>query len=378
MLKLLLSKLKNNLPNYGDHVLYNSLVIVLALLSKRTVCLYKLKGQLGHITGNLSTTPASNYKRLTRYFQSNASSLLWIDLVKFGLSLLRLKVDELIIDGTSWERGQTKHHFQTLCIVYRNVAIPIIWLDLEKKGASGFEERKELFDLAFEHFDLAGKTLLADREYIGTQWFSYLISNGLHFIIRSRDYTYFDQIDKSGTKSMEQMIRKVLRSKLPDKTVSQICTIGGEQMRIVVAKNPSPEAKEPFLILLTTLDQNPYQIVQLYLRRWKIEHCFKQLKSNGFDLEAINLGSVERRRLLFGLVVLAYIVSVTEGMITYHRVGIKKYANATQYRAQSVFRYGCDLITSAVRDVTQLMKFMIKRIRQVRSRYRSIDLLHVQ
>lgn len=378
MLKLLLCKLKDYLPDYADHVLCNSLILTTAIIKTQTVCLNKMKGHLGSITGNITTSSSSNYKRLTRYFQANSTSLLWLDLVKLGLRLLRLQIDYLVLDGTTWERGSRKHHYQTLCIVYKGIAIPIIWLDLEKKGASGYEERKQLFDLAFEYFDLKGKTLLADREYIGKKWFRYLINNGLNFVIRSKDYTYFDQIDKSGKRTIEQMIAKVLRSKVPNKAIAQTCKIGDCELRVIVGKNPDPEAKEAFIILLTTLENSAYQIVQMYLIRWKIEHCFKQLKSNGFDLETINLGTVERRRLMFGLVVLAYIISVVEGLVQYHKVKLKKYANSSIYKAESVFRYGYDLVNLTITNALDLNRLLIRKIRAANSKYSSIRLLHVQ
>lgn len=378
MLKLLLNKLTNYLPNYADHVLYNSLVVVAAILDNRTVCLNKMKGRLGIITGNTATSSDSNYKRLTRYFRSNAGSLLWLDLVKLGLRILRVEVFYLILDGTSWERGETKHHYQTLCIVYKSVAIPIIWLDLQKKGASGFDERKELFDLAFEHFDLVGKTLLADREYIGNDWFNYLINKGLNFVIRSKDYAYFNQIERTAKMSVEQMIAKVLRSKIPNKAIAQSCKIGGLDMRIIVAKNPNPKAKEAYIILLTTLENSPYQIVLMYLVRWKIEHCFKQLKSNGFNLESINLGTVERRRLMFAVVVLAYIISVVEGLEEYAKVKVKQYANYSTYKAQSVFRFGRDLLSLTVQNAVELNQWILRKIKHAESSYSTIKLFHVQ
>ena len=114
-LKLLLNKLT---PNFqGDHdatCLKNTLILVLALLHRQTVCLNKLKGCVGMITGKTQTRADSHYKRLIRFFDDYAGSKLWIDLIRYGVQLLRLDFDHLIIDGTSWQRGTDCHHYLTI------------------------------------------------------------------------------------------------------------------------------------------------------------------------------------------------------------------------------------------------------------------------
>lgn len=167
-------------------------------------------------------------------------------------------------------------------------------MDLQKRGSSSTEERKSLFDLAFKHFSFQDKVLLADREYIGVDWFKYLVDNGIDFVIRSRDYSYFSLIDAtSPSKTVEDMIKKVMSSNKSNKALRKAFKLeeDGAAMWIVIAKNPHPQGKEELMILITSIDQSIYNTVRDYLKRWKIEHCFRQLKSNGFDLKVINLGS---------------------------------------------------------------------------------------
>jgi hypothetical protein len=195
---------------------------VLALLHRQTVCLNKLKGCVGMIAGKTQTRANSHYKRLIRFFDDYAGSKLWIDLIRYGVQLLRLDLDYLIINGTSWQRGTDWHHYLTLCIVYQGVAIPIYWIDLAKQGSSNYTERVQLFPQAARHFKLAGKTLLAGWEYIGTERFNFLIDHQIDFVIRSRDRTYFEFIDRTSpaaTKPIEEVINKVLRSKEPAKAI---------------------------------------------------------------------------------------------------------------------------------------------------------------
>lgn len=70
MLESLLNKLNENFPDLSKSGLKNVLILALRLLLKETVCLNKLKGTVGTITGNKKTQPSSNYKRLIRIFDN--------------------------------------------------------------------------------------------------------------------------------------------------------------------------------------------------------------------------------------------------------------------------------------------------------------------
>ncbi len=303
-LKPLLDKTTPYLSNQESSTVTNLMIVVMAMLDKRTVCINKLKSAVGGIIDKPDTKVQSHYTRLIRFFRDHSSGDLWIHIVRCGLQLLQLDSRYLALDGSSWQAGGVWQHYINLCIVYRGVAIPIFWTDLAKQGSSSIAERITLFDRALKYFVLRGKVLLADREYIGVEWFNYLIDKQIDFVICSRGYSYFALIDEfSSGRTVEEMIAKAMRSRKANKAVSKAFRLSedGPTLWIVVAKNPHPQGKEDFMILVTSLDQNAYITVADYLKRWKIEHCFRQLNSNGFDLEKMNLGSVKRRRLLMPL-----------------------------------------------------------------------------
>ena len=55
---------------------------------------------------------------------------------------------------------------------------------LNKKGGhSSEEDRQKLFTKACERYQLSGKILLADREFIGEKWLAFLVSKKIDFII---------------------------------------------------------------------------------------------------------------------------------------------------------------------------------------------------
>lgn len=249
------------------------MILALTLLRKETVCLHRLKSEVGLITGRTDTQPDSHYKRLIRVFDYHAFSSLWLDLLKYVMSLLRLKSEYLLLDGTCWKHGQRWHHYLTLCVVYQQVAIPIFWLNLNKQGTSNFLERKKLLEKAARHFQLKDKILLADREYLGVEWFKLLKASDIHFVIRLRKNTYKAAIDQAPGRSYKLMEAKVRRSKVPYKTMRKDFCREGIDLTWVVVKNPKPTAEEPLIYLITDLQEPALRTAARYPIRWKIEHC---------------------------------------------------------------------------------------------------------
>jgi len=378
MLDSLLREVTSFFPNHNKICLRNILILSLAILQKETVCLNRLKTALGSITGNRFTQSGSNYKRLIRIFDNHAFSSLWLDLLKYVFLLLRLKTEYLLLDGTSWKHGNKWHHYITLCIVYKGVAIPIYWLDLHKHGTSNFKERKRLFNKAMRHFKLDEKILIADREYIGKEWFKFLIDKGINFVIRSKTNAYKADVDAATGKTLSAMVKKVMRSRIPHKAVRKAFFLNGMKLYIVVVKNPKKNAKEPYLLLITNMDKPAVTIAHIYPIRWKIEHCFKHLKSNGFCLETINLKGSARQHLLMAVMVFAYVLSIVEGLKVYHTVAIKTYHEEERLsKAESVFRTGINQLAQYCTSLVSFCQFITEGIKQALSGYRSANLLNV-
>lgn len=372
MLESLLISITSYFPKRNTKTLQNVLILCLSILDLETVCLNRLKKHVGKITGKPEVQANSHYKRLIRIFDNHAFSSLWLELLKCVFQLFRLQTDYLLLDGTSWKRGQKWYHFLTLCVVYRGAAIPIYWLDLNKHGISNFRERRELIKKAMKHFNLKDKTLLADREYIGIDWAKFLIANEVNFIIRLRNKTYKSAIDEAEGKSYEELKSKVLRSRKPYKAVAKCFELEGAKLMVVVAKNPKAKPEEPMIFLMTNLlDSSPAKIAATYIIRWKIEHCFKHLKSNGFNLEQINLKGKSRNKLLMAITVFAYAISIHEGLKKYQEVPIKVYQDGTQYKAESIFRLGINKITTIATSLEKFLNYILTQIQQQNAKYRS-------
>lgn len=370
----LVDKIREYFPKRSKSAIKNILILSLCILSKETICLNRLKSSVNHYTGNASK-PSSNYKRLIRIFDNNSLNRLWLELLKFVFALLRLQVEELVLDGTSWKRGQRWFHYMTLCIVYQGVAIPIYWEDLGKHGISSYEERERLLSRALKYFNLAGLTLLADREYIGVKWFKLLIANNINLNIRLKKNIYKDCINACKGLSHEAMTQKILNSKLPNKTLSKLVELAdfpGQTFRFVATKNPKKDPKDPVIYLLTNVIEKPAKAVAYqYCKRTKIEHCFKHLKSNGFNLEQMNLRTKSRCRLLMAVTIFTYVLSIHEGLKEYDKVPMKIYSETWKEKAVSVFRYGLDNIAGFIKDFEVFCQYIIIQLEDSNNKYQS-------
>ena len=75
-----------------------------------------------------------------------------------------------------------------LAVVWRGVAIPVLWETLDKKGNSNTGERMVLLELFRETFpEVHIETLYADREFIGNKWLAYLRQAGISYCIRCKE-----------------------------------------------------------------------------------------------------------------------------------------------------------------------------------------------
>ncbi len=91
---------------------------------------------------------------------------------------------------------------------------------------------------------------------------------------------------------------------LKNKLVKKQVFLYGQAYTIVMLPNPKFGADEPVMIFLTTLP-NSAQAAELYAKRWKIECLFRHLKTNGYNLEDLNLKDPNKNLLMMAIVTTA-------------------------------------------------------------------------
>lgn len=117
----------------------------------------------------------SNYKRLQRFF--GKFELNYYTVARLVANLMNIPQPWVLsIDRTTWEFGDCVINILMLGVVHNGVAFPLLWWMLDKKGNSNSGERIELLDEFFEVFpEVEVSYLTADREFLGANWFKYLL-----------------------------------------------------------------------------------------------------------------------------------------------------------------------------------------------------------
>ena len=368
-------EIKAYFPDHDKFCVQNLLVVSWSIFEGKTTNLNKAKDYVAGILGNgLGVDESSNYARLIRFFKTEnqaalVKSILTVCCLFLKPSRGRRGTQYLVLDGTEWAIGETKIQLLTLCILWHGVAIPIWWEDLEKLGHSSQEERKILIINALKQYDLRGMVLLADREYLGEDWFSFLRQQGIDFVIRLKSTVYHAQVNASKGLRQSAMLHQVQgqnRRQWVDKNI----TLKGFNYRYIVVKNRKQDPEEPLLYLLTSLDRAD-KAIGAYALRWKIESCFKHLKSNGFDLEAMNVKGSEKRQLMMAVVVFLYVLATTEGYLAIQKTKNDKkhykyfHDKQVQTLAISFFRKGISVLHRKIDNFKELLTWLTEILKEL-------------
>ena len=343
--------------SYGLGAVKNLWLLTCLLPVARTVNLYKLKDYVGGLLKNTETDPLSHYRRLTRFFDDWGRDKAFLhDIMRQNLRLLKkFGFKTLVMDGTSWKLGETDVHYLVLSVLVGNVAVPIFWTQLDKAGASSQAERQAMFEEALALFDLGGMTLLGDREYVGKAWFKFLKDNKLHFVIRLRLGDYVEDVDSAKGNGYYRMYQKCAAK---DKLYHKLVWLDGIPYKIVMMANPKHDAKEPVFIFLTTLP-DAKKAAQSYVKRWKIECLFFHVKTNGFNLEDLNLRDPGKNSLMLAIVATSYILAIREGLKRADAIAKNKYVDGSEWPEESIFRKGLSWLTSKCNHFIQFLTYVL-------------------
>lgn len=94
----------------------------------------------------------------------------------------------LILDRTNWKLGSQHINVLMLSVAHDGIAIPLFWINLGRAGNSNTTQRIALINKYINAFgidNIAG--LLGDRDFIGKDWFKYLLKHKIAMYIRIKD-----------------------------------------------------------------------------------------------------------------------------------------------------------------------------------------------
>ncbi|MCY7358069.1 MAG: transposase [Rudanella sp.] len=257
------------------------------------------------------------------------------------------------MDATEWSIGKFKLHCLVLAVDYQCVAIPVYFKLYQHKGVLSQQERIAFMESANRFCQLTDSVIIADREFIGDDWFVHFYTASLDFIVRLRKGQYKHQlVGNRHYETLEKRARKKGKA-------SALIVIDGFRFRLWIVKNANRTDKEPLIYILTTI-LGKRDTPDLYRLRWKIETLFKHLKTNGYNLEDLRLTELSKIRLLVSLVVLAYIIAILMALDARKTRPVSKnyYKDGTSFDRISMFKEGQSLLKQSFITVWQLLEII--------------------
>jgi hypothetical protein len=301
--------------------------LIIALFKVKTVNFAELATAF---SGTAKTD--SHYRRIQRFF--NEVHIQQDMIAQLVASFLPYDQFILSMDRTNWMLGCFSINFLVLSIVHQGTAFPILWLFLPKQGNSNTKERIELIEQFLAIFgSYKIEYLVADREFIGEEWFRYLIRHGIKFRLRIKKNMKLSRSNGQFSPAVNffRSLPVSTECRLVDRRL--VC---GHLLWVTGMRLPSGD----YLMIVSHDDSD--QVMENYSKRWKIEVLFQSLKERGFNFEDVNLKDEERLKRLFAVMVIAFCWAYHVGAWLHDQkpIRIKKH----QRPAKSVFRHGFDRI----------------------------------
>jgi hypothetical protein len=365
-----LSILSGIFKGISEFKMLTLLWVAQSMLAARSTCLNRCAEDNGHLEAK-TTTKAQRYGKLRRFFLTGA-----MDDILRGVFLLLLKLipdvvnGYLVIDRTHWELGKRRYNLLVIGLLYHGVFIPLNWLDLERKGNSNWQTQLALLDKLVSWWSLSGKPLpqlffTGDREFIHHQLIEGLQKRGITFVLRLKENRSFQVCHKKGFREKKTTL-KTLQRYLQIKQLNKVeILVGGTVIvNLTIVRNANLDSPDKFVYLLTNMDDMT-QAALFYRKRWKIECCFKHLKSGGFDLEAVRLKAPHQIHILMACLVVVYALAVNCGIIAINTKPIKtrffKNQNAT-YTEVAIFRHGLAIFKDLAKNFLDFIDCILQLI----------------
>lgn len=238
------------------------------------------------------------------------------------------------LDRTNWQHGQAELNLLVLGVVLSGVTLPLVWVALPHGGNSDSAARMRLVARLLQDLPACRwKALVADREFIGQAWFTFLRERRIPRCVRLRENTRLD--DEFVRDAFQKLERGQVRA------LFERAWVYGSQMQVVATLSPEGER------VIVASDLSIPATLAVYRQRWTIECTFSALKSRGLGLEETHMVKAARIERLFGLLTLALVWMVRVGTWRSETrpIPVKKHGR----KAVGVAQYGWELLADALR-----------------------------
>jgi hypothetical protein len=252
----------------------------------------------------------------------------------------------LLLDRTNWKFGAQDINYLVLAARIGKITFPLFWILLDHQGNSDTQARIDLLNRFKEAFGFDKiLSFSADREFIGNDWLNYLTANKIPFFIRIKG----NQLAHWG---ISKKPLKDFFAHLNTEETRHLYELLDDPRIFIVGK----KLKDEYLIICSNV-HNKDLVLKTYRQRWDIERLFRNMKTQGFNLENTHMKDVKRLSKLMAIVALAILVVSIVG--TFQNCAYKKTVQAPLY---SYFTRGLRWIKIHLLlfDFTHLLKTLQK------------------
>lgn len=285
----------------------------------------------------------SSYRRIQRFMAFFDLPMKIVSTLIFSLLPEKSNLT-LVMDRTNWKFGTKNINILMLGVAYKNVAFPLMFKMLNKRGNSCTSERIELIN---KYLDWFGKhtidCLLADREFVGETWLGFLNDNQIRYYIRIRNNFMIFSYQKQKEIPAFWLFNSLKMNEFY--CHRKIVNLHGQDCYLSGSKTLDRDGKQEFLIIVSF--NKPESAAESYKKRWQIESLFRALKSSGFNIEDTHVTELERLEKLFLLTMIAFVWCYLIGDFLdtkIEEIKIKKHGR----RAVSVFKHGLDYLSKVL------------------------------
>lgn len=358
-------EIKRFFPIHRKCVVEVLILLIQCILRCRTVCLYKCRSEVGAVLGKKDIKLHTAYTRLIRFFKIKnidafCSGIIWLIIHLIGIQ----GAVYMSLDRTNWKIGAININVLFIGLLLPNgIFIPIVWELYDKRGNSSEAERCvliERFLKVWQNYTGLEVTVLGDREFIGAKWFGFLRKIDFSIVIRARWQDYWGEVSIALNKTTANTEKEILRRIRKEGYFQTAIVLEGEYLFYTVFPNSSKRQKKTDKWLVLISDKKDIDwISQSFRKRWSIEVFFYHCKTNGFNLEDLNLIDPIKAQLMMGVTALCYVLSIKEGINCQRteKTYFKNYKNRIS-KAISLFRLGYDNLKNSVHTVTDLIIFI--------------------
>jgi hypothetical protein len=259
----------------------------------------------------------------------------------FILGILRAVVGSatlvLALDRTNWKARGNNVNLLVLSVCLGDNGQPLLWSDLRHRGNSDTKKRIRIMRRLLRLLDVSRiQCLVGDREFVGEDWFCWLLGEKIPFVMRLRENMIIKpEVGKA--RSAAKHFGELNKGEWQDLGLCQVCgvTMGVCGVRI-----------RSGLLILGYSAVSDSQAMKLYLQRWNIETGFEKLKTHGFNLESSRLRGGGKYERLMAVLAVGFAWCYAMGVWSTQVNGSIRLIKRLNRKSVCVFRLGLNLLAA--------------------------------